>query len=415
MGHHFRKFGQNFLFGNYLSGRSSAPQPDPHVTTPKRVNEVALENPPKRPRTDDDTSHEIHSTPSSSGLPEKSVAVSSAQRKGVANAPSLRSSADRSANGRGLEEYRNTEHRGGVGKVTRQRRKDKARRHSNSLTDDGLEMCLQKTSPTAPYKTRRSLVYLQRPSNDPIQDDEDIEEINGAVARKSVINGRRSANTGAGNAVYTASTFEVPESDDELNADQPVQPNPRPQRQTGSSGQSTTGRKRPAEIEIDEGAQILPQAKRRAQPADRADMHRTTFVSAAARVGDKLGGLRVIKAVCEPTHVYQVGEGVHGANENDCVLVPSVKGNSPFEAVDGVTRSPIAELVWLTPKASKVTQISHARNSMTVKISKSSETSKGFSTGSTLYLQFGNAHEAAQFVRRVCKVSNITVKDDMRM
>lgn len=259
-------------------------------------------------------------------------------------------------------------------------------------------------------------MYLQRHSNDPIQDDEDIEEINGAVARKSVINGRRSANTGAGNTVYTTSTFEVPESDDELNADQPVQPNSRPQRQTESASQVTNGRKRPAGIEIDEGSQTLPQAKRRAQPADRADMHRTTFASAAARLGDKLGGLRVVKAVCEPTHVYQAGEDVHGANKKGCVLVRSTKGSSPFEAVDGVTRLPIAELAWLTPKTSKVTHIARGRNSMIVKISKSSETSRYFNTGATLYLQFGNAHEAEQFVSRFrSRDSNITVKDDMKM
>lgn len=410
MGNRLKNLGPSFFFGNLLGGRPS--QPEAHITTPKRVNESAIENPPKRLCVDDDAGYDMLSTPSSSGLPGKSVAASSAQRKGAREAPSLRSSADRSANGMGSEEYRSTQHRVGVGKSTRQRRKDKAPRRSDGLEDHGADTRLQKANSTAPYKSRKSLVSLQKPSDDPIQDDEeDIEEIDGPIVRKSVTNGRSNTKATTGNASFTTAAFRVSDgSDDELSADQPVQANARSQKQTGSMSQVPNGRKRPVEIEVDEGPQILPSAKRRTQRPDRADMHRTTFASGAARIR-----LRVVKAVCEPTYVYLAGGGTNGASNEDCVLVPSKKGDLPFEAVDAVSREPIADLSWLTPKTSKVTRISHAPNSMRVKVSKSNETIMGGNTGAALYLQFGNDHEAKHFVSAFDSVSGINVRRTMEM
>lgn len=410
-----KKIGQHFSFGNWLNGR--IPQPDTPAKTQKRVNDFAHENTPKRPRTEDDTGHDIRSTPSSSGLPERSVAASSAQRKGAHDALSLRSSADKSANGRGLEEYRSTEHRVGVGKHSRRRRKDKTRRSSDGLVDGGAEACSQKTNLSARYKSRNNLLSLRKPSDDPIQDDDELEVANGPVARASMVNGRPNVKTATGNPVYTASKFTsvVDESDDELSADQPAHANPRPQRQIGSVIQATNGRKRPTEIVIDEESQILPAAKRRTQPSNRGDIHRTTFASGASRVVDDRGGLRVNRAVCGPSYVYLAQGGVHGASGRECVLVPNTKGNSPFEAVDAVTRKPIDDLVWLTPKTSKVTHISHARNSMTVKIAKSLDATAELKTGSVLYLGFDNAHEAERFVKRFCSVTGIAVRDNMNM
>lgn len=408
MGNHFKKFGQNFLFGNFLTRGAS--QPEAPVTTPKRVNESALENPPKRPRTEDDANHDIRSTPSSSGRPEKSVAASSAQRRGAHEVLSLRSSADRSANGKGLEEYRNTEHRGGIGKNTRKRRRKPS---SDGLRDGGSEACLPKTNSSAPYKSRNHLLSLQNPSDDPIQDDEEeeIEAIDGPVARASMVNGRPNAKTSIGNTVYTASRFVgLNESDDELGADQPAQANSRPQRQTESSSKVPNGRKRPTAIEIDDDSHVLPAAKRRTQSSNRADMQRTTFASGVARVGDGRGGLRVTKAVCDPSYVYPADGGMHGESNKKCVLVSSTKGNSPFEAVDAVTREPIADLAWLTPKTSKVTQIFCPRNSPTVKIAKSLDATADLKTGSVLFLHFRNAHEAERFVDQFCSVCHITVK-----
>lgn len=415
MNDRLKKISQNFAFGNWLNGRVS--QPDAPAKAQKRVNDFAHENTPKRPRTEDDTSHDVHSTPSSSGQPERSVAASSAQRKGAHDALSLRSSADRSANGRGLEEYRSTEHRVGVGKHSRPRRKEKARRPSDGLVDGGAEACSQKSNLSARYKPRNNLLSLRKPSDDPIQDDEELEVTNGPVARASVINGRPNVKTATGNAVYTASKFTsvVDESDDELSADQPAHANPRSQRQTGSVIQATNGRKRPTEIVIDEESQILPAAKRRTQPSNRGDISRTTFASGAARVFDDRGGLRVNRAVCGPSYVYLAQGGVHGASGKECILVPNTKGNSPFEAVDAVTRKPIDDLVWLTPKTSKVTHISHARNSMTVKIAKSLDATAELKTGSVLYLGFDNAHEAERFVTRFCSVSGIAVRDNMNI
>lgn len=416
MGHHFKKFGQNFLFGNFLTRGAS--QPEAPVTTPKRLNESALENPPKRPRTEDDAGHEILSTPSSSGLPEKSVAASSAQRKGAHEVLSLRSSADRSANGKGLEEYRNTEHRGGIGKNTRQRRRDKPRRSSDGPAEDGSEACLQKMNSSARYNSRH-LLSLRKPSDDPIQDDEEeeLDVTTGPAARASMVNGRPNTKKTIGNTVYTTSRFVgVNESDDELGVEQPAQANSRSQKQTGSSGKFTNGIKRPATIEIDEESQVLPAAKRRTQYSNRADMQRTNFASSVARVGDGRGGLRVTKAVCEPSYVYLAEGGMHGANNKKCVLVSRAYGDSPFEAVDPVTRKPIGDLVWLTPKTSKVKQISCPRNSLTVKIAKSLDATAEFKTGAVLFLQFGNAHEAERFVNLFCSVCDITVKDrDMEM
>lgn len=400
-----KKFG--FVFGNWLGGPSS--HPEAPAKTQKRVSDFALENTPKRPRAEKDAGHDIRSTPSSSGLPEKSVAASSAQKKGAHDALSLRSSADRSANGKGLEEYRSTEHRGGLGKHTRQRR----RRHSSDgLVDDGSETCVQKMNSSARYKSRHNLVSLRQPSDDPIQDDEEeLEVINGPVARASVVNGRPNAKTTIGNTVYTASRFAgVDESDDELSADQPAHAKSRSRRQTGSMSQATNGKKRPTEIEIDEESGVLPATKRRTPSSHRADMRRTNFVSATARVGDDRGGLRVSKAVCGRSYVYLAGESIRGANNKECVLVPSTKGNSPFEAVDAATRKPMADLAWLTPKTSKVTQISCPRNSSTVKIAKSLDATAELKTGRVLFLRFGNAHEADEFVRRFCSVSGITAK-----
>ena len=410
MGHHFKKIRHNFSFGNFLNGGAS--QPEAPVTTPKRVNESALESTPKRLRTEDDAHHDIRSTHSSSGLPERPVAAGSSQRKGAHDAPSLRSSADRSANGKGLEEYRSTEHRIGFGKITRQRRKDKARRFSGGLADDSPEPSSQKANSSARYKSR-NLVSLRKPSDDPIQDDEEeLEVTSGPVARASVIKGRANAKTVIGNSVYTASRFTgVDESDDELGADQPAHANFRPQRQAGSVSQVTSGTKRPNEIEIDEELKILPTAKRRTQSSNRADMRKTTSASGLAQVGDDRGGLRVRRAVCEPTHVFSAKEDTHGASNKECVLVPSAKGNSHFEAVDAVTRKPMAHLVWLTPKTSTVTHISRARNSMAVKITKSSDTTTEYKTGKVLFLEFCNAHEADLFVSRFCSVSGLTARD----
>lgn len=415
MNDRLKKFGQSFAFGNWLNGR--VPQPEAPTQTQKRVNDFALENTPKRPRTEDDAGHDIRSTPSSSGRPEKSVAASSAQRKGAPDVLSLRSSADRSANGRGLEEYRNTQHRGGIGKNTRQRRRDKPRRSSDDPADDGSEACLQKTNSSARYNSRH-LVSLRKPSDDPIQDDEEeMEGTDGPVARASMVNGRPNAKTTKGNTVYTTLRFVGDnESDDELNADQPAQANSRSQRQTGSSSRFTNGKKRPTTIEIDEESQVLPAAKRRTQSSNRADMQRTTFASGVARVGDGRGGLRVTKAVCDPSYVYPADGGTHGESNKKCVLVSSTKGNSPFEAIDAATREPIADLAWLTPKTSKVTQIFCPRNSPTVKIAKSLDATADFKTGSVLFLHFRNAHEAERFVEQFCSVCNITVKGrDMKM
>ncbi|KAG6353881.1 hypothetical protein INS49_005138 [Diaporthe citri] len=415
MNDRLKKLSQSFAFGNWLNG--PIPQPEAPAKTQKRLNDFAHENTPKRPRTEDDTGHDIRSTPSSSGLPERSVAASSAQRKGAHDALSLRSSADRSANGKGLEEYRSTEHRGGIRKSTRPRRRDKARRSSGGLADGASEACLQKTNLSARYKSRNNLLSLRKPSDDPIQDDEELEVTNGPVARASVINGRANAKTATGNAVYTASKFtSVDESDDELSADQPAHVNPRSQRQTGSVSQATNGRKRPTEIVIDEESQILPAAKRRTQSSNRADMRRTNFASGAARVGDDCGGLQVIKAVCEPTYVYPADGGMHGdlkgASNKSCLLISRTDVNSPFEAVDAVSREPIPDLEWLTPKISKVTQISCARNSMVVKIVKSSDTTAVLKTGAVMFLQFRNAHQE-QFVTRCCKIRGIDARDNM--
>lgn len=418
MGHRF-KFGPTFIFGNFLSsGASHAEAP---VTATKRVNESKLENTPKRVRTENDAAHGIHSTPSSPELPEKSVAASSAQKKGAHDAPSLRSSADRSANGKGLEEYRSTEHRVGVGKNTRQRRKDKARRLSGGLADGSLELSVQKASPSVPYKSRNNLLSLQKPSSDPIQDDEeDIEVTSGPVARASKINGRSSAKRVTGSAAYTASKFTAPdESDDELSADHPAYAGSRPQRETGSVSQIANGRKRPSEIENDEELQISSSAKRRTQPTNRADMRRTTFGARSSRVGDVHGGLQVVKAVCEPSYVYPAKDHMHGdfrgASNQRCLLVSSTRENLPFDVVDAVTKKQIPDLLWLTPKASKVTQLSFARNSMTVKITRSSDTTTELKTGAVLFLQFRNAHHATQFVSQFCSFSGITATDNIEM
>lgn len=415
MGHRFRNFGPQFIFGNFLGGRAS--HQEAPVAATKRVNESKLENTPKRVRTEDDAAHDIHSTPSSPGQPEKSVAASSTQRKGAHDTPSLRSSADRSANGKGLEEYRSTEHRVGVGKNTRQRRKDKARRLSGGLADGGLELSVQKSSPSVPHKSRNNLLsLLRKPSIDPIQDDEeDIEVTSGPVARASVINGRSSAKRATGSAAYTASKFTaLDESDDELSADLPAYAGSRPQRETWSVSQTANGRKRPSEVENDE-VQISSSAKRRTQPTNRADMHRTTFGARASRVGDGRGGLQVIKAVCEPSYVYPAGDCMHGdlrgASNQPCLLVSSRRENMPFDVVDAVTKEQIPDLLWLSPKTSKVTQLSCARNSMTVKITRSSDATTELKTGAVLFLQFRNAHHAAQFVSRICSVSNITATD----
>ncbi|KAG8158903.1 hypothetical protein KVR01_011346 [Diaporthe batatas] len=397
-------FGQSFLFGNFLNNR-----PEASSTTPKRVNESPLENPPKRLCVDDDAAHDVLSMPSGSGLPGKSIPSSSSQRKGAREAPSLRSS-DRSANGVGLDEYRSTEQRVVVGKHTRQRRRDKARRCSGSLGGDGADEYLPKANSTAPYKSRNHLVHRQMTSDDPIQDDEeDIQEIRAPVSRKAVTNGRSNAKAAGGNSMFTSSAFEVSvESEDELGEDQRTQTNSRPQRQTGSASQVRNGRKRPASSEVDDETQVMNRAKRQTQGADRADMHRTTFGCTAAQPGDQSGRIRVIKAVCGPTRVYSAEESVPG-----CVLVPSTKADLPFEAVNAATGKPIAELWWLTPKASKVTQITQPRNSMTVKISKRLEPSRDHNVGATLYLQLGNAHEADQFVSRFCNVTGIPVKDNL--
>lgn len=420
MNDRLKKFGQSFTFGNWLNGRVS--QPEAPTQTQKRVNDYALESTPKRPRTDDDAGHDIRSTPSSSGLPEKSVAASSGQRKGAQDVLSLRSSADRSANGRGLEEYRSTEHRGGIGKNTRQRRKDKPRLSSDGIADGSSEACLQKMNSSARYKSRHNLLSLRKPSDDPIQDDEEEPEVtHGPVARASVVNGRPNAKTAIGNPVYTASKFAgIDESEDELSTDQPAHAQSRSQRQAPSASQVSNGKKRPTTIELDEESQVLPTAKRRTQSSNRADIRRTNFVSGAAsgaaQVGDGRGGLRVTKAVCEPSYVYLAEGGMHGANNKECVLVSSTNGDSPFEAVDPVTRKPIGDLVWLTPKTSKVKQISCPRNSLTVKIAKSLDATTELKTGAVLFLQFGNGHEAEQFVNRFCSVCGITVKDrDMNM
>jgi hypothetical protein len=411
MGNPLKTCGPFFRYGNFLGDKTS--QTDAPIVTPKRVNESALENQPKRQRTDDDAGHDIHSTTSNSGLPEKSGTAGSPHSKGAREAPSLRSSADTSANGRGLEEYRSTQHRVDVGKNIRPRRKNKARQRPDEVADDGDEVCWQKTSSTGPYKTRKPLMSLKRPSDDPIQDDEeDIEEIEGPIARKPVINGRSSAKAATSNASFTSATFRISDvSEDELNAHHPPPSNPRSQKRS----QVSSGRKRPVGIEVDDGAETLPSAKRRTQAVDRADMHRTTFASAAARLGDARGGLRVFKAVCAPTHVYPVEEDLHGADRKGCVLLPNSTANSLFQAVDGETRKPMAELLWLTPRASKVTQIACARNSMIVKISKRAEKGKDFNTGPSLYLQFGNAHEAEQFVGRFYNVNGITIQDNLNM
>lgn len=407
MNDRIKKFGQSFVFGNWLGGTGS--QPEAPARTQKRVSDFPLENTPKRPRAENDAAHDIRSTPSSSGLPEKSVAASSAQRKGANDALSLRSSADRSANGKGLEEYRSTEHRGGLGKRSRQRRR---RPSSDGLADDASETCLQKMNSSARYKSRNNLVSLRKPSDDPIQDDEEeLEVTNGPAARASVVNGRRNAKTAIGNNVYTTSRFAgVDESDDELSADQPAHAKSRSHRQTGLMSQITNGRKRPPAIEIDEEPQVLPATKRRTPSSNRADMRRTDFASGTARVGDDRGGLRVTKAVCEPSYVYLAEGSIDDATNKKCVLVSSTKGNSPFEVVDAVTREPMADLVWLTPKTSKVKQISCPRNSLTVKIAKSLDATAEFKTGAFLFLRFRNAHEAEQFVNQFCSVSGITVK-----
>lgn len=415
MGNHF-KLSQSFIFGNFLGIGTS--RPEGPVTTPKRVNESALDNPPKRPRTEDDAGHDVHSTPSSNGLPEKSIAASSSpQRKGAHDVLSLRSSADRSANGKGLEEYRNTEHRGGIGKHQRRRRKDKARRSSDGFADGSPEACLQETKSSTRYKSRNHLLSIRKPLDDPIQDDEeDLVVTDGPAARRAMINGRPNAKTATGNAVYTASKFtNVDESDDELNAEQPAHAKSKSQRPPGSISQVTNGRKRPTQSENDNESRTLPAAKRRIQSSNRADMRRTTFAPGAAQVGDDRGGLRVTRAVCGPSYVYPAEGGVNGASNKPCALVPSTKGQSPFEAVDSVTREPRDDLVWLTPKATKVTQISHARLSMTVKIAKSLDATAGLKTGPVLYLEFQNSHDAEQFVSRFRSVSGITFKSNMDM
>lgn len=419
MNDRLKRISRSFTFGNWLNG--PIPQPEAPAKPQKRLNDSAHENTPKRPRTEEDTGHDIRSTPSSSGLPERSVAASSAQRKGAHDALSLRSSADRSANGKGLEEYRSTEHRGGLGKTTRpRRRKDKSRRSSDDLADGGSEACLQKTNFSARYKSRNNLVSLQQPSDDPIQDDEELEVTHGPVARASVINGRPNAKKAPGSAVYTASKFtSIDESDDELSADQPAHANPRSQRQIGSVSQATNGKKRPTEIVIDEESQILPAPKRRAQSSNHADMRRTTFASGTARVGDDRGGLQVTRAVCEPTYVYPAEGCMHGdlkgASNKPCLLVSRTNVDSPFEAVDAVSREPIPDLMWLTPKISKVAQISCARNSMVVKIMKSSDTTAELKTGAVMFLEFRNAHEAQQFVDRCCRIRGINSRDNMAM
>lgn len=403
-----QNLGQSFAFGNFLFGRE--PRPEASNTTPKRPNESPIENRPKRRCVDDDAEHDVLSIPSSSGPPGKSVSASSAQRKGAREALSIRSSADKSANGQGLEEYRSTLHRVDPGKSSRRRR----RRLSNGFADSGADACLPKANSTALYKPRNHLVHRQPASDDPIQDDEvDIQEIPGPVTRKSVTNGRLNAKTAPGKATFASSAFKVSDgSEDELGADQPTQTNPRSQRQTGSASQVRNGKKRRASNEIDVSPQIAKSARRETRVPDRADMYRTTFAP-AVRLRDDRDGLRVVKAVCGPTHVYQAAEGVQG--EEPCVLVTSTKGESLFDAVTGITRKPIAELFWLTPKTSKVTQVARARNSMTVRISKRTDTSKDFNTGPTLYLQLGNGHEADQLVSRFRSVSGITIKDDMEM
>lgn len=414
MGSSLRNIGK-FIYGDFLRGRPS--QTEVPVTAPKRVHEPSLENPAKRRRTDDDVSHvshDVHAILSSPELPGRSVAASSGQIKGAQDAQSLQSSADRSANGKTVEEYRSAQHRGGFGNASRSRRKRKAWRHSDGPADDDSETHGKKTTSSAPFKSR-NLLHLQKPTNDPIQDDEDSAVTAGPVARASVINGRPSMKRAAGKAVYTDSRHldGVYGSEDELSVEQPIQARGVVKDKTAPASHATNGRKRHIETQID-AERRTTSAKRRTQPPDRANTHKMIIDSGNSQIGCDRGGLRVRKAVCEPRYAYPAKGCMYGdlggASDRLCHLVPTTKGDSLFEAVDAVTGEPIPDLVWLTPTIPKVTKISHARNSMIVKISKSSDRTPPLITGAVLFIQFGNGHEAEQFVRRCCDAANTIVK-----
>ncbi|KAI3400221.1 hypothetical protein diail_4106 [Diaporthe ilicicola] len=410
MGRSLKDIGK-FFYGDLLNGRSS--QTEAPATTPKRVRESSLDNPAKRRRIEDDARHDVHIIPSSPELPERSVAASSGQRKGAQDgqdALSLRSSADRSANGKTVEEYRSAQHRGGLGTTSRSRRRPQARRPSGGIVDDDSEIHTQKMTSSAPFKSRNSLLQLQKPTNDPIQDDEDPVVTAGPVARASVINGRPSAKTAAAKAAYTDSRLLDGGcgSEDELSMDQPIQARGAFKKTTVLVSQQMDGRKRQIENQIDDKSQTTSLAKRRTQPSDRTNIHRMTLGSEVAQIGGDRGRLRVTKAVCEPRYAYpakgSMPRDAKGASDRPCVLVPTKEGGSLFEAVDAVTGETIPDLVWLTPTLSKVTKIFHARNSMIVKILKSSNGTHPLNTGAVLFIQFGNGHLAERFVSRCCSV-----------
>ncbi|KAK2602596.1 hypothetical protein N8I77_009114 [Diaporthe amygdali] len=410
MGRGFKESIGRFIYGDFLQGRAS--QAELPATTPKRVQESSVEHPAKRRRTEDDAGHDIHSTPSNSGLPERSVAASSGQRKGGHDAPdalSLRSSADQSANGKMVEEYRSAQQRGGSGHAPRSRRRKQGRRHSDGPVDDESGFRAQKMTSSGSFKPKNNLLHLQKPSDDPIQDDEDLEVTSGPVGRASVVNGRPNAKTAAGKVSYTTSRFFAGDSgsEDELSANPPTDGKDAADRKSAPVSQARAGRKRQIDTQIDEEPQITSLAKRRAQAPDRADMHRTTF---GPQFGVNHGLLRVSKAVCEPSYVYPANECMHGdtrgASDKPCILVATTDGDRHFEALDADTREPVPDLVWLTPKLSKISKIFHARHSMIVKISKSSNGTPPLETGAVLFLQFGNAHEAEAFVTRCCNPKN---------
>ncbi|KAL1867106.1 hypothetical protein Daus18300_006505 [Diaporthe australafricana] len=412
MGSSLKSIGK-FLYGDFLHGRSS--QTEVPVTAPKRVHEPSFEIPAKRRRTDDDVSHDVHAITSSPELPERSVAASSEQRKGAHDALSLQSSADRSASGKTVEEYRSAQHRGGFGNASRSRRKPKAWRHSGGAADDDSETHALKNTSSAPFKSR-NLLHLQKPTNDPIQDDEDPAVIAGPAARASVIKGRPNVKKAAWKAVYTDSRFSggVDGSEDELSMEQPIQTRGAVKPKTAPVSQAANGRKRHIETHFDDEQQTTSSIKRRTQPPDRAMTHKTTLDSGIAQIGRDHGGLRVFKAVCEPRYAYPAKGCMYGdlggASDKPCRLKPTTKGDLLFEAVDDATGEPIPDLVWLTPTISKVTKIYHARNSMIVKISKSSNGTPPLTTGAGLFIQFGNGHEAEQFVKRCCNAANTIAK-----
>lgn len=313
-------------------------------------------------------------------------------KKKARDSQSLRSSGDRHFKGGEIDELRATAQRAGV-KLTRPRHKKKGQPQRAQEPTRG-----QKTSQGPRFVHKPKLMQCRENTEDPIDDDLEINEDPPAPKSKSSA------------TAFTSAQFQRPvdtsnSEDEEPGDDEQDEIGTLPAAKHSESAAArpeqhpVLGSKKRPPASPDE-VQSSRDPKRRSRTSDQADLPRTNCVEKhIPGRRDQKPQHRVLpikSAVCEPCYIYPARDGMHekatGATNEECTLL---RWNFDEAFIPLGSGGDLKALAWITPNISRVNRMEYNEKSPIVLVR----------APQILLIKFEDNEDASSYVE-LCKAAS---------